>query len=212
MMYKALLTSFGAAELLARAASASTDAESARALSNLAMQFRKVCNHPELFERADVCAPFSFCEFGKSGPLNREGDAISVPYSTRNPIGMSVPELFYRDGGLLHVPREDAPMKTGSGPLATLTNIWTVDSIHRSLYEDRMWSDSSCGWPADSAFQMTLPGRSFALQMLNPNKRTHYISHPCYRNVSSLLKKNSTSVISICLSRKDTCRTLPSCC
>jgi DNA helicase INO80 len=136
MMYKALVTNFGTAELLARAASASTDAESARALSNLAMQFRKVCNHPELFERADVRAPFSFCEFGQSGPFNREGDVISAPYSTRNPIEVSVPELFYLDGGLLHVPCEDALMKSGPGPLAALLNIWSVELICRSLYED----------------------------------------------------------------------------
>jgi DNA helicase INO80 len=31
-------------------------------LMNLVMQFRKVCNHPELFERKDVRTPFLFLD------------------------------------------------------------------------------------------------------------------------------------------------------
>ncbi|MCO5569466.1 hypothetical protein L7F22_023178 [Adiantum nelumboides] len=49
-----------------------------KSLMNLVMQFRKVCNHPELFERADVEAPLAFANFAKSGSLAREGDFFVV--------------------------------------------------------------------------------------------------------------------------------------
>jgi hypothetical protein len=95
--------------------------------------FSQVCNHPELFERADVVAPFSFALFGQSGPLNREGDFISLPYSTRNPIEYAIPALFYQDGGLLDVPNDNS---RDPGLLSGLMNIWSTDWIHHSLYDD----------------------------------------------------------------------------
>ncbi len=134
-LYKALLANVSVQDLLEKAATLG-DADSARSLMNLVMQFRKVCNHPELFERADVVAPFSFSEFGRSGPLNREGDFVQLPYSTRNPIEYSIPKLLFADGGLLDVPQENSLMRTGDGPLARMMNIWSSEAIHRSLYED----------------------------------------------------------------------------
>lgn len=101
---------------------------------NLVMQFRKVCNHPELFERADVVAPFSFASFGRSGNLAREGDFVDLPYSVRNPVQISIPKLFYQDGGLLDVPSASAESKN-TGILGRLCNIWSTNWIHRSLYD-----------------------------------------------------------------------------
>jgi DNA helicase INO80 len=112
------------------------DADSARSLMNLVMQFRKVCNHPELFERADVVAPFSFSRFGRPGPLAREGDYVLLPYSTKNPIGYTIPELFYRDGGLLDLPGEDIANASHSGSVNKCFNIWSADWMHKSLLED----------------------------------------------------------------------------
>ncbi|KAF7339360.1 SNF2 family helicase ATPase [Mycena sanguinolenta] len=134
-LYKALLANVSVADLLEKAANIG-DVDSARSLMNLVMQFRKVCNHPELFERADVVAPFSFSRFGRSGPLMREGDFVSLPYSTRNPIEFTVPELLYRDGGILSVPSENSRSVSHSSCLTTLLNIWTTDWMHRSLYEE----------------------------------------------------------------------------
>jgi DNA helicase INO80 len=134
-LYRRLLANVSVADLLEKAANIG-DADSARSLMNLVMQFRKVCNHPELFERADVVAPFSFSCFGRSGPLSREGDFISLPYSTRNPIEYAVPELFYRDGGLLDIPNEGTNDLSGNGCLAKLFNIWSTDWIQSSLYEE----------------------------------------------------------------------------
>ncbi|THH20832.1 hypothetical protein EW146_g598 [Bondarzewia mesenterica] len=135
-MYRALQANVSVADLLEKAANIG-DADSARSLMNLVMQFRKVCNHPELFERADVVAPFSFCRFGQSGPLNREGDFIMVPYSTRNPIEYAVPTLFYLDGGLLDVPNETSlHLRSDSSVFNKLMNIWSTDWIERSYCED----------------------------------------------------------------------------
>ncbi|KZT06822.1 uncharacterized protein LAESUDRAFT_743170 [Laetiporus sulphureus 93-53] len=131
-LYKALLANVSVADLLEKAANIG-DADSARSLMNLVMQFRKVCNHPELFERADVVAPYSFSEFGRSGPLNREGDFIQFPYSTRNPIEFSIPKLLYYEGGLLDVPQENSK---DTAHLAHLMNIWRTDWIHQSLYHE----------------------------------------------------------------------------
>ncbi|KAJ7446520.1 SNF2 family N-terminal domain-containing protein [Mycena galericulata] len=134
-LYKALLANVSVADLLEKAANIG-DVDSARSLMNLVMQFRKVCNHPELFERADVVAPFSFSRFGRSGPLMREGDFVSLSYSTRNPIEFTVPELMYLDGGILSVPSENSTSASHSGCLNKLFNIWSTDWIHRSLYDE----------------------------------------------------------------------------
>jgi len=79
-------------------------------------------------------APFSFSDFGRPGPLNREGDFVQMPYSTRNPIELSLPTLLYQGGGMLDMPQEDATKDTRR--LETLMNIWSTDRIQRSLFEE----------------------------------------------------------------------------
>ncbi|KIY45457.1 hypothetical protein FISHEDRAFT_61175 [Fistulina hepatica ATCC 64428] len=133
-LYKGLLANVSVAELLEKAANIG-DVESARTLMNLVMQFRKVCNHPELFERSDVSSPFAFARFGRTGSLAREGDLLFYPYSTQNPVSLEIPQLFYYDGGLFDVPYEDSTSPQRSSVLTKLCNIWSTDYIHRSLYE-----------------------------------------------------------------------------
>ena len=133
-MYRVLAANVSVADLLAKAANLG-DADSARSLMNLVMQFRKVCNHPELFERADVVAPFSFSRFGRTLPNSREVEPVDLPNSSRNPIEFKIPDLFWEDGGLLGVPRESGELGGDSGRLAKLMNIWSTDWIHRSLQE-----------------------------------------------------------------------------
>lgn len=99
----------------------------------------QVCNHPELFERADVVAPYSFADFGRSGPVNREGDFVQLPYSTRNPIEVVIPKLLYYGGGLLDVPQEDSLTRADEDRVAKLMNIWSPEKIYRSLYGDGMF-------------------------------------------------------------------------
>lgn len=135
-LYKVLAANVSVADLLAKAANLG-DADSARSLMNLVMQFRKVCNHPELFERADVVAPFSFSRFGRTLPSSREVEPVDLPNSSRNPIEFKVPELFWEGGGLLDAPRDSDELRSDSSCLTKLMNIWSTDWVHRSLQEDR---------------------------------------------------------------------------
>ncbi|TFL06593.1 SNF2 family N-terminal domain-containing protein [Pterulicium gracile] len=141
-LYRALRANVSLTDLLAKARNIN-DAESARSLMNLVMQFRKVCNHPELFERADVVAPFSFARFGQSGPLCREGDVLQLPYSSQNPITYQVPRLLFSDGGMFEVPHEDSSDPSRSSPITKLMNIWSTDWMHRSLYDHEYSSSFS---------------------------------------------------------------------
>lgn len=93
----------------------------------------QVCNHPELFERSDVVSPFSFCTFGHSGNLMREGELLECPYSTQNPIVLTVPELFFLDGGLLDVPGETSRIGLEKRWLENVMSIWSTASIELSL-------------------------------------------------------------------------------
>jgi len=136
-LYAALLAKVSVQDLLEKAANLG-DADSARSLMNLVMQFRKVCNHPELFERADIVSPFSFCTFGRPGSIAREGDFVILPYSTKNPIEYEVPQLLYRDGGLLDIPGEDVVIPEKCSAMLKMFNIWATDWIHQSLYEESM--------------------------------------------------------------------------
>lgn len=65
-------------------------------LMNLVMQFRKVCNHPDLFERADVKSGFAFGTFAETGSFLRETE-LECSYSLRNPIACGLPKLVYHD-------------------------------------------------------------------------------------------------------------------
>lgn len=80
-------------------------------LLNLVIQFRKVCNHPELFERAEVESPlFLHSRTGqhsekKEGRELNEEEQISylVNSSSRGWIVYRLPKMIYRCGGLLNL-------------------------------------------------------------------------------------------------------------
>lgn len=78
-------------------AAGNDDASSDQNLINTVMQFRKVCNHPDLFERADISSPFGFVDFGKTALVAKNGDLADVMYSTTNPIKYRLPRLVYED-------------------------------------------------------------------------------------------------------------------
>lgn len=76
-------------------------------LMNLVMQFRKVCNHPDLFERADTKSPAAFSYFAETASFLREGHSIDVAYSVRSLIELRLPRLIARDGGRLDIAGPD---------------------------------------------------------------------------------------------------------
>ncbi|GAA5984905.1 hypothetical protein JCM11641_003621 [Rhodosporidiobolus odoratus] len=131
-MYRTLRENISITDLVARASSLSDD-DSVKRLMNLIMQFRKVCNHPELFERADVTAPFAFAEYNKTASLIRDPEVLDLPYATRSEIEYRVPKMVYREGGLLHVPGPNSKKGSDSLNLDRLLNIWRPDYVHKSL-------------------------------------------------------------------------------
>ncbi|EPQ29128.1 uncharacterized protein PFL1_03416 [Pseudozyma flocculosa PF-1] len=131
MLYRGLRSHISLAELMDKATS--NDEAGLKSLMNLVMQFRKVCNHPELFERADVQAPFAFARFAQSGSLAREGDLLHLPDSTASLIEYRVPKLVVRDGGLLDVPGPGSRKGFDTGYLSNLLSIWRSPHVHKSL-------------------------------------------------------------------------------
>jgi DNA helicase INO80 len=97
---------------------------------NLVMQFRKVCNHPDLFERAETTSPLSVAHFAETASFLREGQFVHVGYSTRNLIEYRVPRLLYRQDGRIDLPDRDNPRAGFEGKwLGNLLNIWTPENI-----------------------------------------------------------------------------------
>jgi DNA helicase INO80 len=131
-MYRTLRENISITDLVARASSLSDD-DSVKRLMNLIMQFRKVCNHPELFERADVTAPFAFAAFNKTSSIIRDPDVLDVPYATQSHIEYRLPKFLYREGGLVHIPGPDSRAGFDSFHLNRLMNIWRPDYVQNSL-------------------------------------------------------------------------------
>ncbi|KAJ4367070.1 putative DNA helicase ino80 [Neocucurbitaria cava] len=109
------------------------DEQDSATLMNLVMQFRKVCNHPDLFERADTWSPFSFAYFAETASFLREGQNVQVAYSTRNLIEYSLPRLVCRNGGRLDIAGPENPKAGFKGRyLDNLMNIWSPDNVEQS--------------------------------------------------------------------------------
>ncbi|CEP61382.1 chromatin-remodeling ATPase INO80 LALA0_S03e01618g [Lachancea lanzarotensis] len=96
-LYQVLKSQMSAAYDAIENAAGNDEAVSDQNIVNTVMQFRKVCNHPDLFEREDVSSPFAFTDFGRSGSLARDSNVLDVKYSTRNCITYRVPRLIYNE-------------------------------------------------------------------------------------------------------------------
>lgn len=109
------------------------DDQDSGTLMNLVMQFRKVCNHPDLFERAETSSPFFCGYFAETASFIREGTNVSVGYSSRNLISYDLPRLVLNEGGRLVKPgqhNETAGLRNKY--LNELMNIWSPDNIRDS--------------------------------------------------------------------------------
>ncbi|KAL2131837.1 hypothetical protein VTI74DRAFT_4551 [Chaetomium olivicolor] len=130
-MYSNLRNQISIMDLIEKATIGDDDSAS---LMNLVMQFRKVCNHPDLFERADTSSPFSCGYFAETASFVREGNNVTVGYSTRSLIDYELPRLVWRDGGRLHKAGPDnAVAGFRSKYLDHMMNIWTPENIRDSL-------------------------------------------------------------------------------
>lgn len=117
------------------------DDQDTATLMNLVMQFRKVCNHPDLFERADITSPMSFAYFAETASFVREGNNVNVAYSVRNMIEFALPRVVYNQGGRLDLPgryNENAGWRNKY--LNHIFNIWTPENILESSRKDGAFS------------------------------------------------------------------------
>ncbi|GAA6008831.1 hypothetical protein JCM11491_003799 [Sporobolomyces phaffii] len=135
VMYRTLRENISITDLVARASSLNDD-DSVKRLMNLIMQFRKVCNHPELFERADVTAPFAFASYNKTASIIRDPEVLDVPYATHSEIEYTIPKMLYREGGMVKVPGPGSRAGSDTLHLDRLMNIWQPAYISQSLKEN----------------------------------------------------------------------------
>ncbi|RYP08031.1 hypothetical protein DL764_002177 [Monosporascus ibericus] len=130
-MYKNLRNQISIMDLIEKATLG--DDQDSGTLMNLVMQFRKVCNHPDLFERADTTSPFFAGYFAETASFVREGANVSVGYSTRNMIEYNLPRLVWNEEGRLGKPGKNNE-KAGfrNKYLNHLMNIWTPENVRES--------------------------------------------------------------------------------
>ncbi|CAL5420787.1 unnamed protein product [Camellia sinensis] len=104
-------------------------------LMNIVIQLRKVCNHPELFERNEGCIYFYFGEIPNSLLPPPFGELEDIYYSGgHNPITYKIPKLVYQDV----VRSSDAlcsPVQHGVSreSFEKHFNIFSPENIYRSM-------------------------------------------------------------------------------
>lgn len=122
-------------------------------LMNLVMQLRKVCNHPELFERRPANSPFMFQEiyyYTGFTPI-KNGDIKLLPYNSKNPIEFFVPKLVYdemiyfeepiekRNKRLLNIFTPNNMANSSGFSCLRMTNI-SYGEIEQCLLEDQLFT------------------------------------------------------------------------
>jgi chromatin-remodeling ATPase INO80 len=109
------------------------DDQDTATLMNLVMQFRKVCNHPDLFERADTTSPFSLSHFAETASFLREGQFVNIGYSIRNQIEYDLPRLLCSAPGRLDLAGpENARAGFETRYLGRLMSVWGPEYLETS--------------------------------------------------------------------------------
>jgi len=138
------------------------DDQDTATLMNLVMQFRKVCNHPDLFERADTASPFSLSRFAETASFLREGNFVVQAYSVKNQIQYDLPRALCNDTGRIDIAGPNNPragwVRAGfkANALGQMLDIWAADHIKQSSRTDGAFSflrfvDVSAGEASASA-------------------------------------------------------------
>ena len=93
-------------------------------LMNLVMQLRKVCNHPDLFERADVRSPLDMVEWPRTGSMLKVGPIVDLSYAATATLKLHLPKFIYRNAMI----GAAAPSSLSSSGLLMklLTNVFNV--------------------------------------------------------------------------------------
>jgi DNA helicase INO80 len=90
-LYRGIKNRISVAELLDKA----KNEKNSTHLMNLIMQFRKVCNHPDMFDTKDTKSPFFFSLEERSAETSKV-----VVMVNKSPISLTIPRLIYREGML----------------------------------------------------------------------------------------------------------------
>nr|POE56829.1 putative dna helicase ino80 [Quercus suber] len=144
------------------------DDQDTATLMNLVMQFRKVCNHPDLFERAEVWSPMSMSSFAETASFMREGSNVNVSYSVRSLVEYWLPTMLGEDKG---APDVAGPQNPHAGwrkkAFASDLSIWDERHIQRSAKANDAFTwlkfiDHSAGDVANTA-RRSLVGRAVEL-------------------------------------------------
>ncbi|GLJ11725.1 hypothetical protein SUGI_0175460 [Cryptomeria japonica] len=105
-------------------------------LMNIVMQLRKVCNHPDLFERIEAHTTMYFGHIQSSLLPPPCGKLADIYYAGRHsPISYKIPKLVYREC------TENLPVSSSGSPqcfqqkwLNNLLNVFSTENVHRSLF------------------------------------------------------------------------------
>ncbi|CAM1502769.1 Fc.00g075450.m01.CDS01 [Cosmosporella sp. VM-42] len=154
------------------------DEQDSGTLMNLVMQFRKVCNHPDLFERAEVTSPFACAYFAETASFIREGNNVAVGYSSRSLIEYELPRLVWNEGGRLYkAGRDNEQAGWRNRALNHLMNIWTPENVRESMDGSKAfsWLRFADATPSDvyKATHESLFNRA-AKELQKPDRLGHY--------------------------------------
>ncbi|KAE9585259.1 putative DNA helicase chromatin remodeling SNF2 family [Lupinus albus] len=113
-------------------------------LMNIVIQLRKVCNHPDLFERSEGSTYLYFGSIPNSLPPPPFGELEDVYYSGgHNPIIYEIPKLVYQE---ILQSSEALSSAVGRGvskeSFQKHFNIFTPETVYRSVFSDDMYVKS----------------------------------------------------------------------
>lgn len=108
--------------------------DSNQSLMNLVMQFRKVCNHPDLFERADVKSSFVFGTFAATSSFLRETE-LELSYLLQNQIHYKLPKQIYHE---LLVPGNSSDVGS-KNKIFEMFSIYNPDNIADDKFDNFGW-------------------------------------------------------------------------
>ncbi|CAA0829860.1 DNA helicase INO80 [Striga hermonthica] len=116
-------------------------------LMNIVIQLRKVCNHPELFERNEGSSYFHFGEIPNSLLPPPFGELEDIFYSGgRNPITYEIPKLVYQE--VIEDSRfqySEADQRLSRDSLKKLFNIFSPENIYKSAFQQDHILDGNSG-------------------------------------------------------------------
>ncbi|KAL2327072.1 hypothetical protein Fmac_020499 [Flemingia macrophylla] len=117
-------------------------------LMNIVIQLRKVCNHPELFERNEGSTYFYFGEIPNSLPPPPFGDLEDIYYpGGHNPISYQIPKLVYQE---IIQCSETFSSSVGHGlcreSFLKCFNIFSPENVHRSIFSEDIVKSGNFGF------------------------------------------------------------------